>query len=177
MTEKKYEEFDWVGEVDLNDIQRKDARDKFKRFICEKGNRIAQLRIVFPDIELDMSRESLERLNISAYKLILEYAKTHKLINNDSFLRSVASDIAIYIGEMVVSLDENLKWELHVTGGKKYIEYHNPSIRGFNVPNKNFSFAVTGDILTQFSAYVVKASDDIKYFVDLYDQIAGLCKK
>jgi len=118
---------------------------------------------------LDFSIESIQALNEWIYKEAKKYGES--LVNkeeifttkkpfyrcNNKLLRSIATDIAIYITEMMMRKPNNtLYWDMG-SSAKTYMARQYPALKGFkNVQYSKYEDAIVYDIYNTFCEYMYR---------------------
>lgn len=137
----RYTIFDPLVDRPLHEVSREEAKIAFDHFIKSIPERIAQIsRLAGLDESLAPSEDQLPLLSrwfpnfLDAQKVDSESVELPPPI-----VFSVCNDIAMYLGELLVSNYENLRWKM-ITSPKSDVSYQRPAVVGFqSVPNKRYN--------------------------------------
>ncbi|MCL2780137.1 MAG: hypothetical protein FWD74_01360 [Actinomycetia bacterium] len=128
-----YEPYPDVG-LDLNELPRVEARQVYKRCMATKEERIEGLRALVRTggVELDSSDRAVQALN--DWFLADVRADPDRPGRMLPIWYSVAHDIGLFLGEVMIARHPGLRWEFF-TWGKKSIDYQKHVIMGFGTEN------------------------------------------
>lgn len=114
----------------LQELSRKEAQAHFARTMATKSARVRELRTLLLSgfgIELradDSSVQSLNRWFVDAMTPLPSRAVP------DGVSLSVCEDVALFLGDVMISRHPELRWDLF-TWGKRNVSYHSHVIMGF----------------------------------------------
>jgi hypothetical protein len=136
----EYIVYDWVGYEDFLEAARNGGKvpgtkfrdEQFSKFMGRLPIALEQLQILAPEINLDYSLESLERLDDWVKSFLVEHVRRHRtsipyyrdkleekevLMTRfnalDGYSRSVLSDAYAYFGECQIKACRTLEWKVN----------------------------------------------------------------
>lgn len=134
----KYRIFDPQVDRPLHLLPRKEARAAYNRFIAAIPERIEMLKFLADKMGLPILDGSgfLEPLHDLYYQFCYDLGENSPLTDLEY---SIANDISMYLGDLVTTECESLRWTFNIFGRTNQ-HCHRPVIMGFKkVENKNYS--------------------------------------
>jgi hypothetical protein len=158
------------------ELTRKQAREVFEHMMSAKAERIAQLRELLQKngVLLGEDDESIQTLN----EWFCDNVQPHPDIPGrpQNIWFAVATDIALFLGDVVIGRWPHLHWELFIWG-KKNADYHAPVVMGFrNAANPRFHYNLFRNIsgLAHRIAGGWRDEEDRSYFLKRVNYVSEL---
>lgn len=155
--------------VPYGELTRGEARANFDALMASKDERIEQLRrlVATDGVDLDGWPEGVQRLN-DWYVANVQPHPT-EVERLEHLWYSVATDIAVLLGESLVRRSGGrLRWELYVWG-KRNVSYHRPVVMGFDAPNPRYNADYIGVVTQEGTAVAWGERARRTLFVDATD--------
>lgn len=114
-----------------SEMSRPDARAEYENLMANRPGRIAMLGalVAHDGVRLDGSDDSVQALNEWFVENVEEDTIARGLISGRWV--SVAIDVSLYLGDLLIARHPNLRWELYTWGGKRADGYHQAVLMGF----------------------------------------------
>lgn len=140
-----------------SELSRKDARAEYENLMSQKDQRVALLAdlVAHDGVTLDWSDESVQALN----GWFADHAEEDE--ERRGFIAgrwvSVAIDIALYLGEILITRHPHLRWEFYTWGGKRAHGFHQAVIMGFSTEDPRFhtNLALVDSVIRTGNAIVL----------------------
>jgi hypothetical protein len=125
--------------VDPSRLSRKDARAAYERLMEMKDARREQLvKLLAADgVEFDGSDAAVQALT-DWFARSVERSPSNPAEPASEWL-SVALDIGLLLGDLLIERAPGLEWVFFDRGGPRNLSYRRPVVMGFDVPNKNYN--------------------------------------
>ena len=162
-----YEPYVPIVRQPLGEVPRKEARAEFKKLMSEKEQRIAALTELLRvnGLELSATDEGLQDLNDWFVKEVERDSDHPERLLSRWY--GVVNDMALFVGDVMISRYPNLKWVMYEWGAKN-MSYHRHVIMGFtNVANPKYNVDVDILIATIGHRAIKGLEVDPQYFVRL----------
>jgi hypothetical protein len=131
------------------------ARQAFDRLMHEKPARVEVLRRLLRanGLELNGSDDGIQELNEWFVRSVEADPDHPGRLAQEWY--SVAHDVALFLGDVMIDRCPQLRWDLF-TGGKKDAAYHRHIITGFTkVPNKKYNIDIAQQVVTYAHRVIV----------------------
>lgn len=158
----------------LNELPRRDARAAFKKLMNEKAARIEALRRLLKANGLDLSHDdaSIQALNDWFGERVERDPQEPRRLR--PLWYAVVNDIALFLGDVMISRYPGLRWEFF-TWGKKNVSYQRHVIMGFSrVPNPKYNVDIDALVATYghriVSGLDVEPDEFLRWFKGLGDE-------
>lgn len=144
---------------ELGGMSRKSASREYEHLMAQKSYRIDQLRklLAANDIELTETLDGVRALE-QWYVANVEPDPTGRFVMA-SIWYSVANDIALFLGDLLIQMRPHLRWDLY-TWDKKNISYQRPVVMGFKVPNPRYNVDFNR-VVALYGRSIVENDDDM----------------
>lgn len=162
----EYNIFDPKVDCPLNDLSRQEAKVAYDWFISQINTRIEAITAYCEKqgFRLDGSATSLTYLHSF---FVREVKKEIGDSIPSAYVFSLCNDIAIYMSEIIMRENRQIKWKMH-GGGKKHIYYQRPVLSGFKNAKIN-DYCIDYDyLICQYAHRLLMGDTECDYFNVLY---------
>lgn len=148
-----YERFDLGVSGRYAEVPRREARQAFNRFLEARPGRIEGLGVLLGANGIDLGTDdaSVQALNDWFFDHVEADPDVPGTLGDPWY--SVAFDIAMYLGDVMVERHPNLRWEFFIWG-KRNVAYQSPVIMGFGTEDPKLRTNL--DLIDMVTAYGVQ---------------------
>lgn len=166
--------FGYVHEYRFETLSQREAQRAFDELMARKEERLDNLRRLVrgEGIELDESLPSIQKLN-DWFRSNVEREAELSALPGDPW-RQVVDDVALFLGDVVISRNPGVDWALWTKRPTQDIGYHRPVLVGFDVPHTESYCVYIYFLISSYAIEVLQArtlSSRRERFVELATEI------